>query len=122
MVQSGSRNLSIPRSSVIVIRVLRSIATLMVKGNTKLVILCPVHARTTGERFLHLRLGAGAAGKVGIATTRGKCRGPSSEVVIRDDVQRRRAVTVVRGSSIAANTASRNVIGVTGARMEGRSI
>jgi len=81
---SSSRSVhSISNAGVaMIVSVMSSVATLMVRREIRVVVVTLVDAGTTLEGFLHLRLGAGATSKVSITTNGRKCGRPSGEVVI----------------------------------------
>jgi hypothetical protein len=81
---SSSRSVhSISNAGVaMIVSVMSSVATLMVRREIRVVVVTSVDAGTTLEGFLHLRLGAGATSKVSITTNGRKCGRSSGEVVI----------------------------------------
>jgi len=88
---------------VVVVSVLRAIATRVVRRGAKVGFVTPVDTRTTLQSFVHLWLRAGAAREVGIATNRRKHGSASSEIVIRQG--REAAIGVIRPSTIAPGQA-----------------
>jgi len=121
---SNSNDLLVPhRSPIVIIRVLRTISRLMMKGNTE-IIVWPGHAWATRKGFLHLGLWARTACEVGVAANRCKGRGTRGEIVIRKRGEGRSAMTIVgmavakvRRSSVPSNTAP-----MPGTRVERRCV
>lgn len=70
--------------TIIVIRILGPISTLMMKGNSVLVVLRPSQTRTTCQGLLHLRLGARTASEVSVTTDRREGSGTGSKVMVRN--------------------------------------
>lgn len=84
-------------SIVVIVSVLRTIASLVVRRGGKVVFVTPVDTRTTLQSLLHLWLRAGATREVSIATNRRKCGSASSEIVVGQGGK----VAVIRPSTIA---------------------
>jgi len=97
----------IPRRSIIVVSILSTISTLVMKGNAVLVILWPCHTRATRQGFVHLRLRTRAASKIRVTTNGRKADGRGSKIMVREWWQRRNTttMTMIGSGTISATQA-----------------